>query len=332
MKTTVKQLITSSLFLIFATALLLGGCGSSDSDSGTASKTTEKITGIAATGAPLSGTVTVKDSSTPSKELSVQTNAADGSFSCDVSAMSGPFILKASGSSASGENTVLYSFTETAGTVNINPLSNLAVTQANGGADPATVFDSPTTTKLQNMKSNISSCVSDIKSKFSSLLTEYNAQNSDFIKGSYRADHTGLDLMFDVTNFKTANGSVTVTNTTDNSTICTASINSSNNTLSISGQLNTSNIPKIAQNAGNVIIMPKNKNMSTGSKWLFLSVVTGTLDQSVTWSVAETGGGTITNAGLYTAPATPGTYHVTATSVKDSSKSATATVTVTAAN
>jgi len=138
--------------------------------------------------------------------------------------------------------------------------------------------------------------------------------------------------MFDVTNFKTANGSVTVTNTTDNSTICTASINSSNNTLSISGQLNTSNIPKIAQNAGNVIIMPKNKNMSTGSKWLFLSVVTGTLDQSVTWSVAETGGGTITNAGLYTAPATPGTYHVTATSVKDSSKSATATVTVTAAN
>jgi|GEM_PF-4273383 len=140
MKTTVKQLITSSLFLIFATALLLGGCGSSDSDSGTASKTTEKITGIAATGAPLSGTVTVKDSSTPSKELSVQTNAADGSFSCDVSAMSGPFILKASGSSASGENTVLYSFTETAGTVNINPLSNLAVTQANGGADPATSF------------------------------------------------------------------------------------------------------------------------------------------------------------------------------------------------
>lgn len=45
----------------------------------------------------------------------------------------------------------------------------------------------------------------------------------------------------------------------------------------------------------------------------------------------EAGGGTITPTGLYTAPATAGTFHVVATSVADPTKSATATVTVTPA-
>src|SRR5262249_55024815 len=39
-------------------------------------------------------------------------------------------------------------------------------------------------------------------------------------------------------------------------------------------------------------------------------------------------GGSITTAGLYTAPATPGTFHVRATSQADPTKSATATATV----
>jgi hypothetical protein len=49
----------------------------------------------------------------------------------------------------------------------------------------------------------------------------------------------------------------------------------------------------------------------------------------VTWSVREgTGGGSITTAGLYTAPGTPGTFHVVATSVADSRQTTEATVTV----
>ncbi|HWC18604.1 MAG TPA: kelch repeat-containing protein [Terriglobales bacterium] len=49
----------------------------------------------------------------------------------------------------------------------------------------------------------------------------------------------------------------------------------------------------------------------------------------VNWSVSEgSGGGTITAAGLYTAPAVAGTFHVVATSRSDPSKSATATITV----
>ena len=50
---------------------------------------------------------------------------------------------------------------------------------------------------------------------------------------------------------------------------------------------------------------------------------------NVNWSVQEgTTGGTITNAGLYTAPDTTGTFHVVATNAADTSQSSVATVTV----
>ena len=48
----------------------------------------------------------------------------------------------------------------------------------------------------------------------------------------------------------------------------------------------------------------------------------------VNWTVKEAAGGTITTGGLYSAPATAGTYHVVATSQADSTKSSTVTVTV----
>jgi len=59
------------------------------------------------------------------------------------------------------------------------------------------------------------------------------------------------------------------------------------------------------------------------------ATVTGSANTAVTWSVLEgAAGGTVTAAGVYTAPAGGGTYHLVATSVADPAKSATATVTV----
>jgi len=52
-------------------------------------------------------------------------------------------------------------------------------------------------------------------------------------------------------------------------------------------------------------------------------------DSTVSWSIGEgSAGGTITDTGVYTAPATEGQYHVIATSKADSAKSASAIVTV----
>ncbi|MEW5852878.1 MAG: Ig-like domain-containing protein [Myxococcota bacterium] len=61
-----------------------------------------------------------------------------------------------------------------------------------------------------------------------------------------------------------------------------------------------------------------------------MATVAGSTDTSVTWSVTEPNGGTITDQGVYTAPDTVDTFHVVATSNADPSRSATATVTVTA--
>src|SRR5204863_4508401 len=63
------------------------------------------------------------------------------------------------------------------------------------------------------------------------------------------------------------------------------------------------------------------------------AVVQGASDTTVNWSVGNvaggnTGAGTITSAGLYTAPNQAGAHTVTATSAADSTKSSSASVTV----
>jgi hypothetical protein len=61
----------------------------------------------------------------------------------------------------------------------------------------------------------------------------------------------------------------------------------------------------------------------------FSATVTGATNTAVTWSVQEAGGGTVSAAGVYTAPAVAGTYHVVATSAAAPTSSATAPIAVT---
>lgn len=76
-----------------------------------------------------------------------------------------------------------------------------------------------------------------------------------------------------------------------------------------------------------VAIAPKSATVEVGGTLMFAATVTGSSDDGVTWSVQEGNGGRISAAGLYTAPAQTGTYHVVATSHADSSRTDTATVT-----
>lgn len=76
-------------------------------------------------------------------------------------------------------------------------------------------------------------------------------------------------------------------------------------------------------------LSPTSAALVAGASQAFTATVTGSANTSVTWTAD---GGSITTAGVYTAPAIAGTYHVTATSAADGTKSAMATVTVTAAS
>lgn len=80
-----------------------------------------------------------------------------------------------------------------------------------------------------------------------------------------------------------------------------------------------------------VSLSPTSASVAVGATRQFTATVAGSANTAVTWSVQEPGGGTVSAGGLYTAPATPGTYHVKATSQADATRSASATVTVTPA-
>ncbi len=81
-----------------------------------------------------------------------------------------------------------------------------------------------------------------------------------------------------------------------------------------------------------VQVSPTTATVAPNQSTTFTATVTGTANTAVTWSVMETGGGTVqptgANTATYTAPANSGTYRVMARSAADPSKSATATVTV----
>jgi hypothetical protein len=81
--------------------------------------------------------------------------------------------------------------------------------------------------------------------------------------------------------------------------------------------------------AGAVTISPASATVTEGGTQQFMATVLS--GGTVNWSVQEgSTGGTITSAGVYTAPNTAGTFHVVATSALNSSQSATAAVTVVA--
>src|ERR1700704_2069836 len=89
-----------------------------------------------------------------------------------------------------------------------------------------------------------------------------------------------------------------------------------------------SELPSGGSAGTSVTITPNSPSTTTGGTLRFSAAIPGTATQeTVTWTAAL---GTISSSGNYTAPANAGTDKVTATSNADPSKTATATVTVTA--
>lgn len=75
-------------------------------------------------------------------------------------------------------------------------------------------------------------------------------------------------------------------------------------------------------------IAPPSALLAPGGTQQFTATVSGALSTAVTFSVEEAGGGAVDAAGLYTAPAATGVFHVVARAQADTSKQARAEVTV----
>jgi hypothetical protein len=325
------KLSTLAVSFVLIASLLLAGCGGGSSgasgdNNGNNPAGPQSVTGVAATGSPLSGTVYLKDSANPAKELSKAINS-DGSFTFDVTGLTAPFILKAVGT-ANGQNYTLYSCAGLPGIANINPLSHLAVVQANGGFDPTSLYAAPTLAQMQAIKTAMVTIIPQIQALLQQILSQYGVTTTNFVSDAYVANHLGLDLLFDLISIQVSNGNLIMANKISGTAILAATLGS--NTLT--GNIVMANLPAIsAPSSGAVYVYPSVSLVAPSMAITFKAIVMGMNDQSVTWNVVEAGGGSITSAGIYTAPAVAGVYHVQATSVVNAANKASATVTVSSA-
>jgi hypothetical protein len=198
--------LIAGVSILLSIGMALTGCGGG-SQSASPTVVARTVSGVAATGAPLSGTVYLKDSSSL-PELSAPI-AADGSFTLHVDGYTAPFIVKAEGT-ANGSAYTLYSFAAADGIANVNPLSNLAVAQASGSGDLATLYAAPDPAKMQAIKTVLPDAISNVQTAFAAQLTQVGAATANFISDPYAADHQGLDLMFDKVDISVTNALVAV--------------------------------------------------------------------------------------------------------------------------
>jgi mono/diheme cytochrome c family protein len=195
---------------MIAIGAVIAGCGSGGG--GSTSAPPAAVSGTAASGSPLVGQVTLRDSSAVRRDKS-SAIAGDGSYTIDVSDMTAPFLLKASGTSE-GVSRTMYSFADKPGTANINPLTSVIVANAAGVDDPATVFDRPDAATCEKIRTGMQGSATTLKEKLKVLYDDFSVAGSDPIKDSVKADHTGLDGMMDNVRISIVAGTLTITNAT----------------------------------------------------------------------------------------------------------------------
>lgn len=220
-----------------ATGILLlaacGGGGSSSSTTSPSTTTSTELTGTAAVGAPISGTVVAIDKNGKVSPPAVTT--ALGSFVVDVNGMVAPFILSIVGS-ANGKQVTLNSIaTATGQTVNITPLTDLIVSSASG--QPAGGTLAALCTPVDNVAPT--ACLSALSAAsdptklaaavkaVKAMIAPLNTDNIDPLNGAFVANGTGLDKVLDqilVTPAETQGAQATITLISTNTQLGSATL------------------------------------------------------------------------------------------------------------
>jgi len=301
-----KEMLGTVFLSVLVLASFLQGCGSSGGGG-----TTPTVSGVAASGAPISGTAFLKDAASH-PELSTTINSQNGAYSFNVTSMTGPFLLR-TGS--------LYSMSRGTGTANINPLSNLMVADMGGFTNMSSLnafYRNPDATKMSTMFSNFSTARLHLRQKMGPLFSTYGIANADPMSGPFTIGQ-GMDRMFDDVKMTIdANGNVTMMYS-NGTPVFTGQMGNMTGGTMMSGNIVA---PGAGPTASGIVITPSFAKLQVSGTQQF------TANIPVTWSVTSGSGGSIGSGGLYTAPGTQGMFLVKATSVADPTKSNTATVQV----
>jgi fibronectin type 3 domain-containing protein len=282
------------MLALFGIGLALAGSGCGG---GSGAVSSEVVIGVAAVGDVLAGEATIKDSLGNERKTVI---GSDGSFALDVTNMTGPFILKAAGSSKGADYT-LHSFAAGPGRANINPFANALVANAAEVDDPAKVYEKPDWATLDKVKTRLPQSVAELLMKLKPLLKNYAADSDDPISGEYRADRTRLDGVFDDVKISLSNGTLIITNAQTGVIIFSGLV-----TDILNGYFNSDEnaLPK----PGSVPLAPTGLSATTGASQITLSwaAVGNATSYNVYWSTAT---GVTTASGTKLAGATSPYVH-----------------------
>lgn len=180
-----------------------GGGGSASGPAAQAGSTT--LVGVAAVGAGISGRISVIDARGQDRFV----DTTDGHYRLTLAGMQPPLLLKAQWNDGSGSHR-LYSFASAAGTVNISPLTHLAVSAAAAGQSPDTLYGAPSARAFAGLQSALPGVVAQLQRLLQPLLLRYAVADAHPITARFVPDHTGMDAVLDNLDIHYAEGRVSL--------------------------------------------------------------------------------------------------------------------------
>lgn len=301
--------ISRAVHLVLAVIVFtLYGCGG---DGGG----TPTVSGVASSGAPMSGLAFLKDSANNS-EMSTPINAQTGAFSFDVSGKTAPFMLRAG---------TLYSICSGPGTANINPLTHLMVADAAPFANMSemnTFYNNPNAVQMGTISGNIGTARQNMQQQMGQLLNSYGvAATVDPITEPIVIGQ-GMDHIFDDVKMTIdASGNVSmiyINGTAAGNAAFTGSMGHMSD-----GTRGTVVTPPVTPPVSGITMTPSLVKMHANGTQQQQFTVTG-ITAPVVWTVVPASGGSITSSGLFTGLNVQGIFLVKATGADG--QSATATV------
>ncbi len=291
-----------AVWVVMALFVGLSGCG------GGGGSSTPTVSGVAATGAPMTGTVFLQDANMT--EMTKTIDSQTGAFSFDVSGKTAPYMLRAGS---------LYSMASGTGRANINPMTNLIVAQMGGFTNMSSMnafFANPTKTGMNAMVANMAAAKLIVRQQMQPLMNRYGVADADPMSDPFTVGQ-GMDRMFDDVKMSIdSNGNITMMYS-NGTTVYTGPMGNM-----AAGSMMTGNIMDPGSLTSSITVTPSMAMIQINQTVQFSANI------AVTWSVVTANGGTITGTGLYTAPATQGLYLIKATSIADPTKSTTVNVQV----
>lgn len=226
-----------AILIIFSLsgALVLAGCGGGGSSSLTAAVTPVAqplISGVAATGAPITpamnGVVTIQDSASPAHTATTPTDA-NGGYSFTATQLSGwtrPYMLeinyKVGGVDYNLNSAATASdLTSGSATINITPLTDLVIANL-AGTIAANVFKNQSTYAAQLTANALSAGATALAAQLQPILAAQGVSASvDLFRTSFTANGTGIDAVLDALKVTqdAATNTATITSRLDGSTI-----------------------------------------------------------------------------------------------------------------